>query len=150
MAYLIHTIKAWSTRWPLIFLGVWPMIWLAIYKSLNSASERLVSWFPVDRASHLGGALQFFFYDTPKVLMLLTAVVFVMGMVNSYFTPERTRAILAGRSEGVANILAASLGIVTPFCSCSAGPLFIGFVQAGGPLGVTFSFLISATSPRFQ
>jgi uncharacterized protein len=78
------------------------------------------------------------------VLLLLTAVVFVMGMINSYFTPERTRALLAGRSEGVANVMAASLGIVTPFCSCSAVPLFIGFVQAGVPLGVTFSFLISA------
>ena len=76
--------------------------------------------------------------------MLLTAVVMVMGMVNSYFTPERTRALLAGRTEGVANCMAASLGIVTPFCSCSAVPLFIGFVQAGVPLGVTFSFLISA------
>jgi uncharacterized membrane protein YraQ (UPF0718 family) len=76
--------------------------------------------------------------------MLLTGVVFVMGMVNSYFTPERTRAMLAGKSEGVANVMAATLGIVTPFCSCSAVPLFIGFVQAGVPLGVTFSFLISA------
>jgi hypothetical protein len=98
----------------------------------------------VDRASHLGGALQFFFYDTPKVLLLLTGIVFVMGMINSYFTPERTRALLAGRTEGLANIMAASLGIVTPFCSCSAVPLFIGFVQAGVPLGVTFSFLIAA------
>jgi uncharacterized membrane protein YraQ (UPF0718 family) len=107
-------------------------------------SEAVVAALPVDRASHLGGALQFFLYDTPKVLLLLTAVVFVMGMVNSYFTPERTRALLAGRTEGVANVMAASLGIVTPFCSCSAVPLFIGFVQAGVPLGVTFSFLISA------
>jgi uncharacterized membrane protein YraQ (UPF0718 family) len=98
----------------------------------------------VERDSHLGGALQFFLYDTPKVLMLLTGVVFVMGMVNSYFTPEHTRALLAGRTENVANVMAASLGIVTPFCSCSAVPLFIGFVQAGVPLGVTFSFLISA------
>ena len=88
--------------------------------------------------------MQFFFYDTPKVLLLLTGVVFVMGMVNSHFTPERTRALLAGRTEGVANAMAAGLGIVTPFCSCSAVPLFIGFVQAGVPLGVTFSFLISA------
>ena len=99
---------------------------------------------PVDRDSHLGGALQFFLYDTPKVLLLLTGIVFVMGMINSYFTPERTRALLAGRTEGAANVMAASLGIVTPFCSCSAVPLFIGFVQAGVPLGVTFSFLISA------
>ena len=71
-------------------------------------------------------------------------IVFLMGMLNSHFTPERTRAILAGRSEGTANVMAASLGVFTPFCSCSAVPLFIGFVQAGVPLGVTFSFLISA------
>ena len=75
------------------------------------------------------------------MLLLLAGVVFVMGMVNSYFTPERTRALLAGRGEGVGNILAASLGVVTPFCSCSAVPLFIGFVQPGVPLGITFSFL---------
>jgi uncharacterized membrane protein YraQ (UPF0718 family) len=103
-----------------------------------------VAALPVDRASHLGGALQFFVYDTPKVQLLLTGIVFVMGMVNSYFTAERTRALLAGRTEGAANVMAASLGVVTPFCSCSAVPLFIGFVQAGVPLGVTFSFLIAA------
>lgn len=120
------------------------MLWLALYQTLLPASEALVALAPVERDSHLGGALQFFLYDTPKVLMLLTGVVFVMGMVNSYFTPERTRALLAGRTEGVAHVMAASLGIVTPFCSCSAVPLFIGFVQAGVPLGVTFSFLISA------
>ena len=119
-------------------------LWWALYQSLIPASEALVAALPVARESHLGGALQFFLYDTPKVLLLLTAVVFVMGMINSYFTPERTRALLAGRTEGVANVMAASLGIVTPFCSCSAVPLFIGFVQAGVPLGVTFSFLISA------
>lgn len=144
MSSISHSLKSWSTRQPAVFLVLSALVWLALYKSLNPASEALVSWLPVDRQSHLGGALQFFLYDTPKVLMLLTAVVFVMGMVNSYFTPERTRAILAGRTEGVANVMAASLGIVTPFCSCSAVPLFIGFVQAGVPLGVTFSFLISA------
>lgn len=129
---------------PRLFLVVAAILWWALYQSLIPASEALVAALPVDRDSHLGGALQFFFYDTPKVLLLLTAVVFVMGMVNSYFTPERTRALLAGKTEGVANVMAASLGIVTPFCSCSAVPLFIGFVQAGVPLGVTFSFLISA------
>ena len=129
---------------PRAFLLLAALAWWALYQSLIPASEALVAALPVDRDSHLGGALQFFFYDTPKVLLLLTAVVFVMGMINSYFTPERTRALLAGRSEGVANVMAASLGIVTPFCSCSAVPLFIGFVQAGVPLGVTFSFLISA------
>ena len=129
---------------PRTFLLVAAVVWFALYQSLAPASEALVAALPVDRASHLGGALQFFLYDTPKVLLLLTLVVFVMGMINSYFTPERTRALLAGKTEGVANVMAAGLGIVTPFCSCSAVPLFIGFVQAGVPLGVTFSFLISA------
>lgn len=129
---------------PRLFIAMAASLWLALYWSLVPVSEALVSALPVDRASHLGGALQFFLYDTPKVLLLLTGVVFVMGMVNSAFTPERTRALLAGRREGVANVMAASLGVVTPFCSCSAVPLFIGFVQAGVPLGVTFSFLIAA------
>ena len=129
---------------PKSFLVLAVLVWCGLYESLAPASEWLVSLLPIDRQSHLGGALQFFLYDTPKVLLLLTGVVFVMGMINSYFTPERTRAILAGKSEGVGNVIAASLGIVTPFCSCSAVPLFIGFVQAGVPLGITFSFLISA------
>lgn len=136
--------KSWPLRQPLAFLVLAAIVWFALYQTLNPGAEALVAALPVDRNSHLGGAIQFFLYDTPKVLMLLTGVVFVMGMVNSYFTPERTRAMLAGRTEGVANVMAASLGIVTPFCSCSAVPLFIGFVQAGVPLGVTFSFLISA------
>jgi len=144
MSTLTAPRNPWHKRQPVLFLIVAALAWLGLYNTLIPASEALVAALPVDRTSHFGGALQFFFYDTPKVLMLLTAVVFVMGMVNSYFTPERTRALLAGRSEGVANVMAASLGIVTPFCSCSAVPLFIGFVQAGVPLGVTFSFLISA------
>jgi uncharacterized membrane protein YraQ (UPF0718 family) len=134
----------WPQRSPRLFLIAAAALWWGLYQALLPLSEVIVSTLPVARDSHLGGALQFFFYDTPKVLLLLTGVVFVMGMVNSYFTPQRTRAMLAGRSEGVANVMAASLGIVTPFCSCSAVPLFIGFVQAGVPLGVTFSFLISA------
>ena len=138
------SLMRWSQRSPHLFLVVAAAVWLVLYQTLIPLSERIVTLLPVERNSHLGGALQFFFYDTPKVLLLLTLIVFIMGMVNSYFSPERTRALLAGRSEGVANIIAASLGIVTPFCSCSAVPLFIGFVQAGVPLGVTFSFLISA------
>ncbi|GAB4209696.1 MAG: permease [Tibeticola sp.] len=144
MNTLTVSTKPWPLRQPVLFLVLAAVAWLAIYRMLDPLSEALVAALPVDRNSHLGGALQFFFYDTPKVLMLLTGVVFVMGMINSYFTPERTRALLAGRTEGVANVMAATLGIVTPFCSCSAVPLFIGFVQAGVPLGVTFSFLISA------
>jgi len=138
------TIKHWIHRQPLAFLLLATMVWFGLYEVLIPVSEALVSALPIERASHFGQSLQFFFYDTPKVLMLLTGIVFVMGMVNSHFTPERTRALLAGRTEGVANVMAASLGIVTPFCSCSAVPLFIGFVQVGVPLGVTFSFLISA------
>ena len=83
---------------PGLFLAVAALAWWGLYQALIPASEALVSALPMDRKSHLGGALQFFLYDTPKVLLLLTAVVFVMGMVNSVFTPERTRALLAGRS----------------------------------------------------
>ena len=129
---------------PKSFLAVAALAWWTLYRALAPASEALVSLLPVDRQGPLGSALQFFLYDAPKVLLLLAGVVFVMGIVNSYFTPERTRALLAGRAEGAANVMAACLGIVTPFCSCSAVPLFIGFVQAGVPLGVTFSFLIAA------
>jgi len=129
---------------PRIFLVAAAALWLAIYQALEPLSHVLVNQLPVASGSHLYEALQFFLYDTPKVLLLLAGVVFAMGMVNSWFTPERTRALLAGRHEGVGNVMAATLGIVTPFCSCSAVPLFIGFVQAGVPLGVTFSFLISA------
>lgn len=138
------TLQNWPQRQPAVFLMLAASIWLTLYQSLVPLSQALVAWLPITHDSHLGSALQFFFYDTPKVVMLLTAVVFVMGMVNSYFTPERTRVLLAGRTESAANVMAASLGIVTPFCSCSAVPLFIGFVQAGVPLGVTFSFLIAA------
>jgi len=129
---------------PRAFLVLAAFSWLALYQALLPTANALVRLLPLDPAGPAGTALAFFLYDTPKVLLLLAGVVFVMGMVNSYFTPERTRALLAGRSEGAANVVAAALGIVTPFCSCSAVPLFIGFVQAGVPLGVTFSFLISA------
>jgi uncharacterized membrane protein YraQ (UPF0718 family) len=89
-------------------------------------------------------ALEFFVYDSVKVLLLLTIVVFGVGIVRSFFSPQRTRSLLRGRRETTGNVMAAGLGIVTPFCSCSAVPLFIGFVEAGIPLGVTFSFLIAA------
>jgi uncharacterized membrane protein YraQ (UPF0718 family) len=89
-------------------------------------------------------ALEFFVYDSVKVLLLLTLVVFGVGIVRSFFSPQRTRSLLRGRRETTGNVMAAGLGIATPFCSCSAVPLFIGFVEAGIPLGVTFSFLIAA------
>jgi len=144
MTTLTASLSAWPKRRPTVFLVVAAAIWLGLYQLLIPFSEAMVALLPVQRQSHLGSALQFFFYDTPKVLLLLTGVVFVMGMVNTWFTPERTRALLAGRTHGVANGMASALGVVTPFCSCSSVPLFIGFVQAGVPLGVTFSFLITA------
>ncbi|QFR35216.1 permease [Ancylobacter sp. TS-1] len=125
-------------------LGLILAAWGFVYSQLVPASEWLVSLLPVERTSHLGEALAFFFYDTPKVLLLLTLIVFAMGVVRSYFSPEKTRALLSGKREGLGNVMAAGLGILTPFCSCSAVPLFIGFVSAGIPLGVTFSFLIAA------
>lgn len=131
-----------SNPWLLPALGL--VAWLLLYFNLPALTDALFALLPLARGSHLGEAVHFFIYDTPKVLLLLTGVVYVMGVVRSYFSPERTRALLAGRRIGVGNALAASLGIVTPFCSCSAVPLFIGFVGAGVPLGVTFSFLISA------
>ncbi len=118
--------------------------WWLVYHQLNAASEWITALFPVDRHSHTGEAIAFFFYDVPKVMMLLLLIVFAMGVVRSFFSPEKTRALLSGKKEGVGNVLSAGLGVLTPFCSCSAVPLFIGFVSAGVPLGVTFSFLIAA------
>ncbi|HOX20386.1 MAG TPA: permease [Gemmatimonadales bacterium] len=141
----LEPMKAASWRsHPRLVLALAAATWFGLYRSLVPLSELLVGALPVARTSHVGTSLQFFLYDVPKVLLLLTGIVFLMGIVNTYFTPERTRALLAGRREGAANVMAASLGVVTPFCSCSAVPLFLGFVQAGVPLGVTFSFLIAA------
>ncbi len=120
-------------------------LWYLVYKQLEPFSYFFsYSLLGLERESHLGEAIQFFVYDTPKVMMLLTLIVFVIGMIRSFFTQERTRKYLAGKREASGNVMAALLGIVTPFCSCSAVPLFLGFVQAGIPLGVTFSFLIAA------
>lgn len=119
--------------------------WAVIYRSLAPLADWLTySLLRLPRGSHPGAAVGFFLFETPKVLLLLVVVVFGVGIVRSFFTPGRTRRILSGRRESVGNVLAALLGIVTPFCSCSAVPLFIGFVTTGVPLGVTFSFLVSA------
>jgi uncharacterized membrane protein YraQ (UPF0718 family) len=119
-------------------------VWFAVYLRLEAFSAWAVAWLPAPPESHFAEAARFFVFDTPKVLMLLTLVVFAMGVVRSFFSPERTRALLAGKREVSGNVAAAALGVFTPFCSCSAVPLFVGFVSAGVPLGVTFSFLISA------
>jgi hypothetical protein len=120
------------------------LAWVAGYASLTPFADRVVRLIGVDPHTRLGDALHFFFYDTPKVLLLLAGIVFAMGVIHTYISAARTRDLLSGRRLGVGNVMAAGLGIVTPFCSCSAVPLFIGFLQAGVPLGVTFSFLISA------
>ena len=120
-------------------------VWWHLYGSLESFAKWLTYHALALRpGSRLAAAVEFFVFEAPKVLMLLALVVFGVGIVRSFFTPERTRRVLAGRRESIGNVLAALLGIVTPFCSCSAVPLFIGFVTTGVPLGVTFSFLIAA------
>ncbi len=118
--------------------------WFASLQLARFANWVTYSILPLERGSHLGSSVEFFVYESPKVLMLLTLVVFGVGIVRTFFTPESTRRMLSGKRELAGNVLAALLGIVTPFCSCSAVPLFIGFVTAGVPLGVTFSFLVSA------
>ncbi len=102
------------------------------------------NWLGLTRGKHLTEAVHFFVEDTTKIFFLLVTIIFVVAVVRSFFPPERTRRFLAGKNLFVAHVLAALLGVVTPFCSCSACPLFIGFVEAGIPLGVTFSFLISS------
>src|SRR5450759_422363 len=128
--------------WGIAGLAIW---WLVYHNLAPFAAWFTYSLLPLTRGSHLGATVEFFVFESPKVLMLLTLVVFGVGIVRSFFTPERTRRILSGKSESAGNVLAALLGIVTPFCSCSAVPLFIGFVTTGVTLGVTFSFLIAAT-----
>jgi uncharacterized membrane protein YraQ (UPF0718 family) len=119
--------------------------WWLVYSQLACAASWITySLLGMARGTHAAAAVEFLLYESPKVLMLLVLVVFGVGVVRTFFTPERTRRILSGRRESTGNALAALLGIVTPFCSCSAVPLFIGFVTTGVPLGVTFSFLVSA------
>jgi len=128
-----------------VLLALGLAAWAAAYATIQPLSAWLTfGALGLVRGSHLGESVAFFLYDTPKVLLLLVLIVFLVGIVRSFFTAERTRAILAGKRESVGNVLAALLGVVTPFCSCSAVPLFIGFVEVGVPLGVTLSFLISA------
>jgi len=98
----------------------------------------------LEHGTHLADAIDFFVYDTIKIFLLLSVIIFIVSTIRSFFPPEKTKRILSHKKEFIGNILAAMLGIVTPFCSCSAVPLFIGFVEAGVPLGVTFSFLISS------
>lgn len=126
-----------------VFLAI--VIWLIAYNVIQPLAD-WISYTALGFAkdSRFGESLAFFLYDVPKILLLLSGMVFAISIIHTFFSPERTRAMLGGKREGVGNVFAALLGIVTPFCSCSAVPLFIGFVESGIPLGVTFSFLIAA------
>jgi hypothetical protein len=126
-----------------IVLGV--SLWFTLYHYLQPLTDLLINnMLRLQQGTRLTETLRFFIFEVPKVLMLLVLIIFFVGIIRTYFTPEKTRKALEGKSLFTGNVLAALLGIVTPFCSCSAIPLFLGFVEAGVPLGVTFSFLIAA------
>lgn len=138
----MKSIKVNRKLWlPILLLPVWYLI----YRNLQHTTDWLVDKvFGLDKGTHLTEAIRFFIFELPKVLLLLTLIIFFVGIIRTWFSPERTRKILEGKSTFTGNVLASLLGIVTPFCSCSAIPLFLGFVESGVPLGVTFSFLIAA------
>ena len=132
--------------WRMIGLLTLALIaWVAAYSFIQPLANWIAySLLAQQPGSHLGDALAFFFYDVPKIILLLGGMIFLISLLRTFFSAEQTRSWLGGKREGIGNVLAAMLGIVTPFCSCSAVPLFIGFVESGIPLGVTFSFLIAA------
>jgi hypothetical protein len=134
--------KIKNTIWlPVLLIPVWYFI----YRNLEPMADWLIyTVFGMNKGMHLAEALWFFVFEFPKVILLLTLIIFFVGIIRTFFTPERTRKALEGKRTFTGNVMASSLGIVTPFCSCSAIPLFLGFVESGIPLGVTFSFLIAA------
>jgi uncharacterized protein len=132
-----------TRRW--VGVGAAALAWLALYE----INLPLWDWVVYDvaglsPASRLGSGVHFFFYDSIKIALLLIGIIFLVTVLRSFMSVERTRALLGGKREGVGNVMAAGLGVITPFCSCSAVPAFIGFVAAGVPLGVTLSFLIAS------
>ncbi len=129
--------------WSLVILSA--LLWVLLYANLQAAAD-LITYrlLGLDPASPSGSALNFFLYDVPKILLLLAGMIYVITLLRTFVTVEQTRRLLGGQREGVGNVLAAAVGVITPFCSCSAVPLFIGFVESGIPLGVTLSFLIAA------
>ncbi|MFZ0529158.1 MAG: permease [Propionicimonas sp.] len=130
-------------RWGVLALAA--LAWGVLYQVNQPFWDWLIgSAFGLDLTSRLGSGVHFFFYDTIKIVLLLAGIIFLVTVLRSFMSVERTRALLGGRREGVGNVLAAGLGVVTPFCSCSAVPAFIGFVASGVPLGVTMSFLIAS------
>lgn len=136
-----NSVKINSSVYPFLLLP----LWILLYWNLEALTNFLIySVVGLQKGTHLTDSMWFFVFEVPKVLLLLILIVFGVGIIRSYFSPERTRKILGGKKLFTGNVLASMLGIVTPFCSCSAIPLFLGFVESGVPLGVTFSFLIAA------
>jgi len=145
MEHLIQHVSQKPHLRMLALMGFIIIVWFVLYDLIQPlASWVTYSLFQLQTGSRLGESVAFFLYDVPKILLLLSGMIFLISILRTFFSPERTRAMLGGKRQGIGNVLAALLGIVTPFCSCSAVPLFIGFVESGIPLGVTFSFLIAA------
>lgn len=128
---------------PALTVGTAVLWWLVWGQLQNLADWLSYDLLGLSADTRLGESVNFFLYDVPKIILLLAGMIFLVTLVRSFFSAEQTRAALGGKREGIGNLLAAGLGVLTPFCSCSAVPLFIGFVESGIPLGVTFSFLIA-------
>lgn len=134
-----------KTKKVYIMVFILLLIWFVVYTNLQQIADYLIyTVIGMSPKAHITEAIRFFIFEYPKVLLLLVLIIFVVGIIRSYFTPEQTRKVLEGKKTFTGNIMASLLGIVTPFCSCSAIPLFLGFVESGVPLGITFSFLIAA------
>ena len=141
--------KSARSSYRIIIAGIIAFALVYQFLKSNGLLQQGVDWltyqaFHLIKGTHLAAAVNFFIYDTIKIFLLLVTVIYCVTLIRQSFSPQRVRRALGGKKEGIGNIMAAGLGVVTPFCSCSACPLFIGFVESGIPLGVTFSFLIAS------
>lgn len=141
-----HFPKIDTDRRAFVIVGLLAIVWIILYNNLQPIADWITyTLLNLSHESRLGESLNFFIYDVPKILLLLSGMIFLITLVQTFIDTNKVRAVVEKRGEGVGNVMAAVFGAITPFCSCSSVPLFIGFVQAGIPLGITFSFLI--TSP---
>lgn len=145
MITILRTQIGEKTSKNIISISLLLVIWIIIYFNLQAFTDFAVyKIFRLEADKHLTETIRFFIFEVPKVFLLLVLIIFLVGILRSYFSPEKTRKTLEGKPLFIGNVMASILGIVTPFCSCSAIPLFLGFVEAGIPIGVTLSFLIAA------
>lgn len=143
---LSHFPRVRDDRTAFVVVGLLTFLWIVIYSNLQPIANWITfAVIGLSETSALGEAVSFFIYDVPKLLLLLSGMIFVITLVQTFIDTQKVRAAVEKRGEGIGNVMAAAFGAITPFCSCSSVPLFIGFVRAGIPLGITFSFLI--TSP---